>query len=238
VILLGACVEGPISPFCGSGPVNNTELTVYTAIFWSSVVLSAFVAFMLMLSFFRFRRKSDDEEPAQVHGNSRLELTWTSVPFVILFGLFILSAVGLFFVNDVSASPNASRAVQDNVLGEQFQWVVTYPNGEKTFGTLYIPTKTPVNLTLTSKDVIHSLFIPELMGQRNAIPGQTNTAWLQADKPGVWYGQCDELCGAGHFSMRIEVVALSQPDYNACVNTGQAINPTNKACQRTGGAGS
>lgn len=236
--LLGACVEGPMSPFCGSGPVNGTELTVFTAMFWSSVALSAFVAAMLLYSFFRFRRRSDDEEPEQVHGNSRLELTWTSVPFVILFGLFILSAVGLFFVNDVSASPKASSAVQDKVLGEQFQWVVTYPGGEKTYGYLFIPTNTPVNLTLTSKDVIHSLFIPELMGQRNAIPGQTNTAWLQADKPGIWYGQCDELCGAGHFSMRIEVVALSYSNYKACVSTGQAINPTSKACQQTGGAGS
>ena len=233
--LLAAC----LAPFCGSGPVNNTELTVYTAIFWSSVALGVFVAGMLMYSFFRFRRKSDDEdEPVQVHGNGRLELTWTTVPFVILFGLFILSAVSLFFVNDVNASPRASSHLSDRVLGEQFAWVVTYPNGEQTIGTLYVPVGTPVNLSITSKDVIHSLFVPELMGQKNAVPGQTNTAWLEADQPGIWYGQCTELCGSGHYGMTIHVIALRPPEYNACVNTGKPIDSTSKACTQSGGPGS
>jgi len=228
-----------MSPFCGSGPVNGTELTVYTAIFWGSVALGSFVAAMLVFSFFRFRRRSDDEpEPVQVHGNSRLELTWTAVPFVVLFGLFILSAVSLFFVNNVSASPKAASQVQDKVLGEQFAWVVTYPNGQQTVGTLYLPVGTPVNLSITSKDVIHSLFIPELLGQKNAVPGQVNTAWLEADQPGVWYGQCTELCGYGHYSMRIEVVALNYPDYNACVNTGKTIVTTSASCTKSGGSGS
>ena len=234
--LLAACTP-PMSVFCGSGPVNNTELTVYTAIFWASVVLGVFVAGMLLFAFFRFRRKHDDEEPEQVHGNSRLELTWTTTPFVILFGLFILSAVGLIFVNDVGASPKAAQAVNVHVEGEQFAWIATYPNGQTSVGYLFVPVGTPVNLTLTSKDVIHSLYIPGLMGQRNAVPGQNNNAWLEADQAGVWYGQCTELCGWGHYNMKIQVVALNYPDYNACVNSGTAINPTSGACTKSGGTG-
>jgi cytochrome c oxidase subunit 2 len=234
VNLLAAC----LSPFCGSGPPNRTELTVYTAIFWASVALGVFVAGMLVFSFFRFRRKSDDEEPSQVHGNTPLEITWTSVPLAILLGLFVLSAVSLFFVNSVQASPSAASRVDDQVLGEQFAWVVTYPNGQKTTGTMFVPVGTPVNLSITSRDVIHSLFIPELMGQRNAVPGQTNTAWLEADQPGVWYGQCTELCGAGHYSMTIEVIALTPSNYDACVNSGKPIDTTSKACQQSGGPGS
>ncbi|MGA8014685.1 MAG: cytochrome c oxidase subunit II [Candidatus Dormiibacterota bacterium] len=231
--LLAACQ----SPFCGSGPVNNSELTVYTAVFWASVALGAFVAGMLVFAFFRFRRKADDEEPIQVHGNSRLELSWTAVPLVVLLGLFILSAVSLIYVNNVSASPNAANQVDDKVLGEQFAWVVTYPDGQQTVGTFYVPVGRPVSLAITSKDVIHSLFIPELMGQKNAVPGQTNTDWLEADQPGIWYGQCTELCGAGHYSMTIKVVALTPTAYNACVNTGKAIDSSSSACQQSGGPG-
>jgi cytochrome c oxidase subunit 2 len=231
--MLGGC----LSPFCGSGPVNGSELTVYTAVFWSSIVLGAFVAGLLVYAFFRFRRKRDDEEPRQVHGNSRLELTWTSVPFIILAGLFVLSAVSLVFINNVNAAPNSANQVNDKVLGEQWAWVVTYPNGRQTIDTMYVPVGAPVNLSITSKDVIHSLFIPELMGQKNAVPGLTNTAWLQADQPGVWYGQCTELCGTGHYSMKITVIALTPANYDACVDGGQAIDSTSKACQQSGGPG-
>jgi cytochrome c oxidase subunit II len=234
VNLLAAACQ---SAFCGSGPVNNSELTVYTAVFWASVVLGSFVAGMLLFAFFRFRRKSDDEEPLQVHGNSRLEISWTGIPLVILLGLFILSAVSLIYVNNVSASPNASNQVDDKVLGEQFSWVVTYPDGQQTVDTFYVPVGRPVSISITSKDVIHSLFIPELMGQKNAIPGQTNTAWLEADQAGIWYGQCTELCGVGHYTMIIKVIALKPAAYAACVNTGQPINTSSSACQESGGPG-
>ena len=222
----------PSSPFDSAGPVDDRMNFVYTWVFYGSLVLGIIVAGLLLISYFRFRRKADDEEPAQVHGSSRLEITWTVIPFVILFALFIVTALNMPFINDARGDANA---ITDRVEGQQFQWAVTYPNGQKTVNYLIVPQNTPVNISLTSKDVNHSLFVPNLAGQMNALPGQTNTMWLQADRPGVWYGQCTELCGYGHHSMVLQVVSLPYKDYNACVNTAKSINTKSKSCQPQGG---
>lgn len=217
-----------LSPFVDGGPVDHHMLTVYTAIFWGSVVLGSFTAILLLVAFFRFRRKHDDEEPEQVHGNTRLEVIWTVVPFVILFSLFILTASNMPFINNQSTAANALRI---KVEGQQYQWIYHYPNGGQTATKLFVPTGTPINLDITSDDVNHSFFVPSLAGQINAIPGQTNTMWLQVDQPGTYYGQCTELCGYGHHQMQIQIIALPYSQYNACVNQQGGINDHSQSCK-------
>jgi cytochrome c oxidase subunit 2 len=220
-----------MSPFSSAGPVDDRMQYVYTWVWYGSLFLGILVIGLLLIAFFRFRRKADDEEPEQVHGNTRLEITWTAVPFAILFTLFIVTALNMGFINNANASPNA---LTYSVEGQQFQWVITYPNGQKSVNYLFVPQDTPVNLDLTSRDVNHSLYLPNLGGQMNALPGQTNHMWIQAKGQGVWYGQCTELCGYGHHIMLIQVISLPIDKYNSCVNTGKSINPKDKNCQPTG----
>lgn len=223
------------SPFNSAGPVDDRMNFVYTFVFYGSLFLGILVAGLLLVSYFRFRRKADDEEPEQVHGSTRLEITWTIVPFGVLFGLFIITALNMPFINDAKGDSNA---ITDKVEGQQFQWAVTYPNGKQTVNYLIIPVNTAININLSSKDVIHSFYVPNLAGQMNNMPGQTNAMWLQASRPGVWYGQCTELCGYGHHNMIIQVVALPVKDYNSCISSGKSINPKSKSCQPQGGPGS
>jgi cytochrome c oxidase subunit 2 len=232
VNLLAAIDTSPLTN--SAGPVNDRMLYVYTWVYYGSLLLGIIVAALLVISFFRFRRKADDEEPEQVHGNTRLEIAWTAIPFAILFMLFIVTAVNMPYINNQS---DAANAIEVQVQAQQFSWQITYakPDPSKcvapassglatTSNVLVVPVGTPVNLDLCSTDVNHSLYLPNLGGQINALPGQTNRMWTQADHEGVWYGQCTELCGAGHHAMEIVVIAVSQGNYHRCLSSNSAMS--------------
>ena len=224
-----------MSPLNDGGPVDDKMLVVYGGIFWASLALGIFTAGMLLIAFFRFRRKHDDDDPEQTHGNSRLEIAWTLIPFAILFSLFILTASNMGFINNQNTAANA---ITVGVEGQQYQWLYHYPNGATSVTKMYVPAGVPIDLNITSKDVNHSFYIPNLGGQMNAIPGQTNHLWFTASKAGTYWGQCTELCGWGHHNMLIEVIALPYSQYNGCVGSAQnsVVRDTSSACQPAGGS--
>ncbi len=222
------------SPLHPAGPVEQHIQTVYTPIFWASVVLFVFVAGLIIYSALRFRRKSDDEEPSQVHGNNRLEITWTIVPFLILGSLFVVTAANMSYIRN---APDG--ALQVCVLGQRFAWSyyyntdcgtavqvkggengetkLSYTNiiGKKAASVLMVPAGKPIALEVVSADVNHSFYLPTLGGQINAIPNQQNHMWFQADQPGKYYGQCTELCGDNHYAMEIVVQAVPSDQFKA-----------------------
>ena len=104
------------------------------------------------------------------------------------------------------------------VTAAQWWWSVRYQSGEPdrvftTANEIHIPVGRPVRIELTSQDVIHSFWIPQLAGKMDVIPGQTNVAWLQADQPGAYRGQCGEYCGAQHAHMAMYVIADAPQEY-------------------------
>jgi cytochrome c oxidase subunit 2 len=251
------------SPAHPGGPVADHMLFVFNWVLAASLVLGIFTAVMLLYSMFRFRRKSDDDEPSQFHGNTRLELFWTAVPLAVFMSLFGLTVSQMGFINDAPASTAANPVMNVTVIGQQFSWTFDY-QGQKTasgndvqsFTTLYVPANVAVNLQVVSTDppcvikpiitsgspdvatraaalrqkvnsgtsiadaisdegcgVNHSFYVPSLAGQVNAIPGQTNHLWLEA-RLGHYYGQCTELCGTGHATMLLEVVAMPQAQFD------------------------
>ena len=205
-----------MSPLHPTGPVSQHINNVFWPLFWVSVVITTGVSATIIYSALRFRRRTDDEEPVQTHGNNKLELGWTIVPFLILISLFVLTAANM---GVIASTPN--NAMKVKVVGEQFDWSfdygVTKADGKelKTTTDFYVPVGKPIALEVTSKDVNHSLFMPNIDGQINAIPGQTNHIWFQIDIPGNYTGQCTELCGTGHWVMDLTVHALSQSDFDA-----------------------
>ncbi|MGH7749420.1 MAG: cytochrome c oxidase subunit II, partial [Candidatus Dormibacteria bacterium] len=225
------------SPLHPDGPVAQRIQDVYTPVFWAAVALFVFVGGLIIYSALRFRRKSDDEEPAQVHGNNRLEIAWTIVPFGILFSLFIVTAVNMNFITH---APDGALKVC--VLGQRFSWSyyyntdcgsavqvkggenndtkLSYRNilGKHAASTLMVPAGRPVALEVVSADVNHSFYLPTLGGQINAIPNQLNHMWFQADKVGSYYGQCTELCGDNHYAMEIVVQAVPGDQFKAFVD--------------------
>ena len=100
------------------------------------------------------------------------------------------------------------------VVGKQWMWSFAYPNGGGSNGTLYVPVGRPIRLVMTSRDVIHSFFVPEFRVKQDVIPGRTTTVWFQVDRPGTYRLFCTEYCGTAHSTMRGEVVALSPAEYD------------------------
>ena len=139
-----------------------------------------------------------------------------------------ISVVGLMalLITSVAAGRDVGRFAQDdpnqleiNITGHQWWWEVKYPNSLApnqtivTANEIHIPTHTPVLLRLDTRDVIHSLWIPNLHGKRDLIPGRVNKFWIEADQPGVFRGQCAEFCGMQHAHMALVVVAEEPEDF-------------------------
>jgi cytochrome c oxidase subunit 2 len=138
----------------------------------------------------------------------RLEI----VVFGGLLSLFILWwVIGFRQFVRISEPPPDSMTIY--VVGKQWMWSFAYPHGGGSNGVLYVPVGRPVKLVMTSRDVIHSFYIPDFRVKRDVIPGRSTVLWFEALAPGRHPVYCAEMCGVGHSTMRAEVVALSAADY-------------------------
>jgi cytochrome c oxidase subunit 2 len=156
---------------------------------------------------YRARRTLEREQPAP-----RPPL-WMELGLVgFLLGLFCLWwVIGFFQYVRMRVPPENALTVY--VTGKQWMWKFGYPDGESTISTLYVPTGRPVRLLLTSRDVIHSFFVPDFRVKYDALPGRYTTLWFEVPSPGTHLVMCAEYCGVGHSIMRAQVVALSPEDY-------------------------
>jgi len=204
---LSASAAVDVSPLDCAGANACRIVSVYAVVFWMAMFVLVVVGGLLVYAAIRFRRK-DETEPAQIHGNARLEVAWTVFPLLVLLVIFSLTFTNMDYVRNGPPGP-----ITVAVTGQQFAWTYRYPNGFVT-DRLTIPAGEVVRLTVTSKDVLHSFWAPRLAGQIYAIPGQINHGWLQADHPGTYYGQCNELCGVGHAEMQVTVIVKSKADYD------------------------
>jgi cytochrome c oxidase subunit II len=199
-----------VSPLDCAGPNACDIVSIYIGIFIIAMAVLVIVGGLLIYAALRFRRR-DDREPSQVHGNARLEVLWTAIPVLIVSFLFLRTTFRMDYVRN---GPPPDVTVQ--VTGVQWVWLFKYPNGKtNNAGVLTIPVNQVIRLQVTSKDVLHSFWVPRLGGQIYAIPGQENHGWIEASQPGQYFGQCNELCGIGHYNMLLEVDALSNADYQA-----------------------
>ncbi len=198
-----------VSPLNCAGPNACDIVSIYTSIFWIAMAVLVIVGGLIVYAALRFRRR-DDREPAQVHGNPRLEIVWTAIPVVIVGFLFIRTALRIDYVRN---GPPPQQTIQ--VTGIQWAWQFKYPNGRTSTTKLTIPVGQVIRLQVTSRDVLHSFWVPRLGGQIYAKPGFMNNGWIEASQPGQYFGQCNELCGLYHYSMTLEVDAVSEADYQA-----------------------
>lgn len=143
------------------------------------------------------------------HGSDRLELLWTAVPALVMVFLGVYSGRIWAQIKDRAHIPE--DAVTILVSAKQFEWNITHPGADGRLGTdddveernhLHVPVDRPVVVQLTSEDVIHSFFVPELRVKQDALPGKTIPVWFTATEPGELVIGCAELCGLGHYRMR------------------------------------
>jgi cytochrome c oxidase subunit II len=207
-MFLASVVPGDVSPLDCAGPDACRIVSVYQFVFWMAMFVLVVVGGLIIYAAIRFRRR-DDREPAQVHGNARLEFAWTALPFVMLIFIFGLTFSSMDFVRN---GPSADMTIK--VTAQQFAFQYEYPNGKRR-SDLTIPTGKVVRLEVTSRDVLHAFWVPRLGEQIYAIPGQTNHGWIEASQPGTYLGECNELCGRGHALMQIQVIAMTPDQYDS-----------------------
>lgn len=160
-----------------------------------------------MLAFLVLYRHREGRRAVYSHGHTTLEVVWTVVPAVILVVLTALSVPGWTRIK--SRLPESDLHVR--ITAKQFNWEVTYPGPDGKFDTeddrtfdneLHVPVGKPVVLHLRSRDVIHSVFIPQARFKQDAVPGREIRQWVEVTKPGKYEMPCAELCGFGHSGMK------------------------------------
>jgi cytochrome c oxidase subunit II len=213
--------NGGIAPPEPASPSADRIRDVYWLLLGIGGAIFVLVEGALLFFVFRYRgrgRPHTDEGP-QIIGHRNLELIWTAVPVVILAVIASFVFYKLPGINDDPEARAAGDTLQITVEGRQFYWRYVYPNGRVAVNELRVPVGRVVELELTAPthDVIHSWWVPRLAGKKDAIPGQVNTLWFEAERPGLYKGQCAEYCGAQHALMVAQVRAVPQAEYDAWV---------------------
>lgn len=182
------------------------NLTIYLGV-GVGVVTFAILAYILV----RFRHKPGDATPAQVHGNTRLELAWTLAP-ALLIAVIAVPTVRTIFATQAEAPANALTI---DVRGFQWWWEFRYalPTGDTlvTANEIHVPVGQPVHLRITSADVLHSFWVPQMGGKRDLVPNRINHIVFTPEEEGVYLGQCAEFCGSSHALMKMRLIA-HRPD--------------------------
>jgi cytochrome c oxidase subunit 2 len=163
--------------------------------------------------------------------------TMAPARWIVLGGLALPAAVLLplvgyaLFAGEQLLPLPGSTPLRIEVVARQWSWTFHYPEqgGVSTENAMHVPAGTPIDLIISSDDVIHSFWVPKLAGKMDAVPGRVNRLRIQADEPGRYLGLCNEFCGQGHASMRFDVIAHPPQDYAAAltqaVRSRQATTP-------------
>ncbi len=236
--MLVAC--GQATPQTMLDPQSDSTRTIFNLavlLFWLGVGVFVIVQTWLIVSVFKYRHKYNDQLPAQIHGNTKVEIAWTIVPAIIAIFIFVLTFQAIQKI-EVKPSVASADEVHIQVIGHQWWWEFRYPDITTADGKvlvtaneMWIPAGKVIDLTVTSADVIHDFWIPALSGKRDALPVHETKIWFKADdvpdgEPKVYWGQCAEYCGTEHAYMKMRVVAASPNDFQTWVTeqSGPAVN--------------
>jgi len=231
-------------PAPGASPNAKQIDSLYQIILYIALVIFVFVEGALIYTLWKFRARKG-AVAAQIRGNTRLEIGWTLGAAVILVVLAVLTFAKLSSIQTPSNSgaegltlaqnggvlyASAERKLPPNgktlpitVVGRQFIWQFVYPGAGEADGLgapysyeeLVVPTETTVSLDIVSADVVHSWWVPALGGKFQAVPGYHNYTWFEIAKPGIYRGQCANLCGRSHARMIATVRAVPPAQFEA-----------------------
>jgi len=217
--------------------IAKEQYDLHMLIFWICVVIFVLVFGVMFYSVF-MHRKSKGHQAAHFHESTTIEVVWTVIPFIILVGMAIPSTATLLKMEDTSDADLTVKAT-----GYQWKWQYEYMDqGVSFFSTLstprdqienaadkgenylievdnhvVLPVGKKVRLLITANDVIHAWWVPQLGVKKDAIPGFINEMWTRIEEPGIYRGQCAELCGKDHGFMPIVVEAVTEDRFNAWI---------------------
>ena len=231
----GMPVEAGLNVQPQYSPIGHQANTLHIGLVWVMAIISAFVLALFIWVILKYNRRANPV-PSKTSHNTLIEVIWTVVPALILLGIAVPS-IGLLSAQYKSPPKDA---ITIKATGYQWYWGYSYPdNGDFEIvsnmltkeeadargephqlgvdNRMVVPAGVPIRLQTTAADVIHSFAVPSLWFKLDAVPGRLNEKLLFIDEPGVYYGQCSELCGARHGYMPIAIEALPMDQYNAWV---------------------
>jgi cytochrome c oxidase subunit 2 len=235
-------------------PVQRDIVWLNWWVFGIITAITLFVGGLLVWVLYRYAEHRNPV-PSRVSHHTWLEIAWTVIPVLILVMIAIPSFRLLYF-EDRTSDPYMTV----KVTGHQWYWEYTYPDqdglaiesrgiaedqlkpGQKRMlsvdNPLVVPAQKNIRILTTSADVIHSFFVPSFGVQKYAIPGRLMETWFLVEKPGNYYGECNQICGANHSIMPIEVRAIPEADFQAWVKQTKAQQNAENAIPAPSGAGS
>ncbi|MDX9975570.1 MAG: cytochrome c oxidase subunit II, partial [FCB group bacterium] len=211
----------PLLPEVASTFAGQVD-AVFFALTALSVLFSAIICVAIIYFAVKYRRGSKADRSNPVHTSLKLELSWSIIPFILGLGIFVWATI--IYVN-MYTMPKGD-ALKINVVAKQWMWKFQHPNGRREINDLHVPTGRPVELTMTSQDVIHSFFVPAFRAKRDVLPGRVSTAWFEATKPGKYHLFCAEYCGTEHSLMGGTVHVMEPQAYQEWLTTGNASSET------------
>jgi cytochrome c oxidase subunit II len=232
------------TPQSGGSPNANEIDSLYKIALYVALVIFVLVEGALVYALFAFRARKR-AVPAQIRGNTRLEVGWTVGATVILIALAVVTFAKLSSIQNPPNSgpggallasergplyasterklPPNGKALRITVIGRQYIWQFVYPGASEPDGLgapysyeqMVVPTNTTISLDIVSSDVVHEWWVPGLGPKFQAVPGYHSYSWLKVLKPGLYRGQCSFLCGRGHARMIATVKALPPAEFEA-----------------------
>jgi cytochrome c oxidase subunit II len=221
--LVAACnpADFPQSALLPRGDFAAMLDDLFMTTVWWALLVFVLVEAALIYAIVKFRGKPDDAEPEQVHGNTVLEIVWTAIPALILAFIAVPTVRAIFRSYEVPAG----NSLLVEVIGHQWWWEFRYPEyGITTANELHVPVGRTVTLKMTSADVLHSWWIPQLAGKRDVFPNRPTNLWFTAQEPGFYPGQCAEFCGIQHGKMAFHVVASTPEEFEGYIQHLRAVS--------------
>ncbi len=220
-------------------PVAQRIQDFHTTLLYIITVITVFVTLLMFYVFIRFNKRSNPKPSTTTH-NVALEIAWTVIPVLILIAI-VVPSMKLLYYGDRTAEPEMTL----KVTGYQWNWGYEYPDNDNvnflsylvaeedidpaknqvrllsTDNPVVLPIDTNIQVLVTAADVLHAWAVPAFGVKTDAVPGRINETWVRITKPGVYYGQCSEICGKDHGFMPIEVHAVTKEEFQEWLETAK-----------------
>ena len=197
------------------GSVLAAEIDgVYMFIFWLSVVLFIGIVGTMLYVSWRYRFVAGRVTPHQTH-NTMLEITWSVLPLLLCIGLFFWGVDGYM---KLSVAPGEAMEIQ--ITAKQWLWQFEYPDGTRSVNEVHVPANKPVHFVMTSEDVLHDFYVPDMRVKKDIIPGRYTDIWFTPTVEGLHVSTCAEYCGKGHSDMHAKLFVDTKAKYDEWMATG------------------
>lgn len=205
----------PMMPEQASTAASEVD-ALYIFLVALTTVFAILIAGAIVYFAVKYRRRSPQDLPRPIEGALKLEIFWSVIPFIISMGIFAWGTSIYFKQYRMPA-----EAMEIYVVGKQWMWKFQHIEGQREINELHIPLGRKVKLTMTTEDVIHSLYIPAFRVKTDVVPGKYTSLWFEATKAGRYHLFCAEYCGTNHSGMIGWIEVMEPPDYQAWLAGGK-----------------